>query len=248
MKSVAIYGASGLIGRTLVHNFLKDGYNVISCDLDFDENQSIVPRSGSNTCINVDLNSTLAIKESILRVHEICNGQIRVVNCAYPRAASYGKSFFDLELDEFNETIKLHLGGYFNLMREYVLHSKNSGCGISFVNFASVYGVIAPRFDIYSNTDITNPIEYGAIKSSIIHMTKYVAKIVKGYNFRINSISPGGVLDGQSPIFLEKYKNYCVKKGMLNAIDIYGCVNFLVSEQSSFITGQNIIVDDGFSL
>lgn len=248
MGNVAIYGASGLIGKTLVNNFLSDGFNVISCDIDIEERESEKFGLGSSTFIKVDLNCAEEIKKSILRIDEICNGEISVINCAYPRAVSYGKQFFELDLEEFNETIKLHLGAYFNLMKEFAIHSKVTGCRVSFLNFASVYGVIPPRFEIYSNTEMVNPIEYGALKSSIIHMTKYVSKIMKGYNFKINSVSPGGILDRQDSAFLEKYKNYCSMKGMLDAVDIYGCVKFLATDQSNFITGQNIIIDDGFSL
>ena len=58
----------------------------------------------------------------------------------------------------------------------------------------------------------------------------------------------GGILDQQPELFLERYRSSCNSKGMLDAQDVVGALMFLLSEQSTFITGQNIIVDDGWSL
>ncbi len=95
---------------------------------------------------------------------------------------------------------------------------------------------------------MTTPVEYAVIKSGLIHLTKYLAKYYKGYNIRINCISPGGILDKQPESFLNNYKTYCCNKGMLDKEDIIGTVLFLVSDLSKFINGQNIVIDDGFTL
>ena len=79
-------------------------------------------------------------------------------------------------------------------------------------------------------------------------MTRYLARYVKGRNIRINCVSPGGVLDNQPEEFLEKYNEFCLNKGMLNADDIVGTVVFLLSDNSRYMNGQNIVIDDGFSL
>ena len=77
------------------------------------------------------------------------------------------------------------------------------------INIASIYGVIAPRFEIYSGTKITTPVEYAAIKSALIHLTKYMAKYFRGKNIRVNSISPGEILDQQPEAFLDAYQDSC---------------------------------------
>ena len=113
---------------------------------------------------------------------------------------------------------------------------------------SSIYGVIPPRFQIYEGTSMDLPIEYALIKASLVHLTKYVAKICQNKNIRINSISPGGILDNQDPYFLKKYNSFCSSKGMLNKEDLNGTLLFLLSDSSRYINGQNIIVDDGFTL
>ena len=93
-----------------------------------------------------------------------------------------------------------------------------------------------------------SPIEYSAIKSGIIAISRWLAKRYRQQNIRINCVSLGGILDQQPESFLERYQASCNSKGMLDAQDIVGAILFLLSEQSSFITGQNIVVDDGWSL
>ena len=67
-------------------------------------------------------------------------------------------------------------------------------------------------------------------------------------NIRVNAISPGGIFDNQPTPFLEAYKNKCITKGMLDKSDLKGSLIYLLSDMSKFVNGQNIIVDDGFSL
>ena len=95
---------------------------------------------------------------------------------------------------------------------------------------------------------MTVPVEYAAIKSGMLHLTKYMAKYLKGKNIRVNAISPGGILDSQPKEFLSEYNKQCSTKGMLDSNDLNGTLIFLLSDMSSYINGQNIIVDDGFSL
>ncbi len=100
----------------------------------------------------------------------------------------------------------------------------------------------------YDNTPMTMPVEYAAIKSGLIHLTKYMAKYFKGMNIKVNALSPGGILDKQPESFLEKYKEKCLNKGMLENSDLKGTLVYLLSDMSKYVNGQNIVVDDGFSL
>jgi len=95
---------------------------------------------------------------------------------------------------------------------------------------------------------MVSPIEYSAIKAGIISITQYLAKYYKDNNIRINSISPGGILASQPEEFLEKYRENCASKGMLDAEDLIGTVVYLISDMSKYLNGQNIIVDDGWVL
>ena len=95
---------------------------------------------------------------------------------------------------------------------------------------------------------MSSPIEYSAAKAGIINMTKYLAKFCKGKKIRVNCISPGGILDSQPISFVKKYRDSCMSKGLLSSHDLNGVVEFLVSDKSKFMNGQNLIIDDGWTL
>jgi NAD(P)-dependent dehydrogenase (short-subunit alcohol dehydrogenase family) len=109
---------------------------------------------------------------------------------------------------------------------------------------------MAPRFDVYAGTSMTMPVEYAAIKAGLEHMTRYVNAYMKGHcaQFRANCVSPGGILAGQDQQFLNRYGEHCLAKGMLDSKDITGTIMFLLSDNARHVVGQNIIVDDGFSI
>ena len=95
---------------------------------------------------------------------------------------------------------------------------------------------------------MVSPIEYTAIKAGVIAMVGYLAKYTKGENIRVNCVSPGGIKTDQPDSFVEKYRSDCSSKGMLDSEDITGALTFLLSDYSNYVNGQNIVVDDGWSL
>ena len=105
-----------------------------------------------------------------------------------------------------------------------------------------------PRFETYDGLGMTTPVAYSCIKSALISLSSYATKYLKDENIRINVVSPSGIFDNQSEIFVKRYKQHCLNKGMLDASDLNGVVDFLLSNNSKYINGQNIIIDDGFTL
>ena len=115
--------------------------------------------------------------------------------------------------------------------------------------FSSIQGIRSPKFNHYHNLNMSSPIEYSAIKSGIISVSQYLAKYYKNKNIRINCISPGGIRDTKHPkLFIKRYKDSCNSKGLLDGSDLSGLVLFLLSNQSKYINGQNLVIDDGWSL
>ena len=166
-----------------------------------------------------------------------------LVNNAYPRNKNYARHFFDVEYSDFVENIGLNLGGYFITSQQFAKYSQKQGYG-NIINISSIYGVIAPRFEIYDGTPMTTPVEYAAIKSGLIHLTKYMTKYFKGMNIKVNTLSPGGILDAQPESFLNNYKKYCSNKGMLNKEDMTGTLIYLLSDMSKYTNGRDIVDDE----
>lgn len=248
-KIVVVTGGAGLLGKTFCQEIVNNGGVAVVAEYDIAiaqklctslQNDNIVPAQ-----INItDKDSIIALINNISQKY----GKIdALVNSAYPRNKNYGKHFFEVTYDDFCENIGMNLGGYFLTSQFFAKYFYEQGYG-NIINLASIYGVIAPRFEIYDNTPMTMPVEYAAIKSGLIHLSKYMAKYFKGKNIRVNTISLGGIEDKQPEAFLKAYKEFCLNKGMLNAKDIAGTLIYLLSDLSKFVNGQNIVVDDGFTL
>ena len=169
------------------------------------------------------------------------------VNSAYPRTANWGAPFETLKIEDIQENLKLQLGGAILLSQRMMKYFVSQGHG-NFVHISSIQGIAAPKFEHYEGTSMTSPIEYSAVKSGIISMTRWLAKFYKNKNIRVNCVCPGGILDQQPVSFLEKYRASCTSKGMLDPVDVTGAVLFLLSESSKYINGQNIVIDDGWTL
>jgi post-translational flagellin modification protein A len=195
----------------------------------------------------IDITDTNSIQKLITSISEKFGKIDALINSAYPRNKNYGKHFFEVTYNDFCENVGMNLGGYFLTSQQFAKYFEKQGYG-NIINLGSIYGVIAPRFEVYNNTPMTMPVEYATIKSGLIHLTKYMAKYFKGKNIRVNTISLGGIEDKQPESFLRGYKEFCLNKGMLDAKDISGTVLYLLSDLSEFVNGQNIVVDDGFTL
>jgi NAD(P)-dependent dehydrogenase (short-subunit alcohol dehydrogenase family) len=252
-KVIIVTGGAGLIGQAFVKAIVENGGIAVIADI----NETLGERVKADLVktlqtdridfIKLDITS----KESVVDCVNILHGKYgkidALVNNAYPRNKHYGRDFFDVTYDDFVENVGLNLGGYFTTSQQVAHYFQEQGHG-TIVNIASIYGVVAPKFEVYNHTPMTMPVEYAAIKSGLIHLTKYMAKYFKGQNIRVNTLSPGGIFDNQNETFLKQYKEVCLNKGMLDKSDLEGTLVYLLSDMSQYVNGQNIVVDDGFSL
>jgi NAD(P)-dependent dehydrogenase (short-subunit alcohol dehydrogenase family) len=251
---IVVTGGSGLIGAQFVRAIADAGAVAIIADIDEARGKLVSDNlrdeaSGRKVeCLAMDITSADSIDGLIATLMDRHGRIDGVVNNAYPRNANYGRKLEDVTYDDFVANLGMHVGGYFLTSQRFLVPFRKSGRGGSIVNMGSIYGVIAPRFDVYQDTTMTMPVEYAAIKSAVIHMTRYFAQYAKGQGIRVNCISPGGVLDSQPTTFLEAYRAYAGDKGMLSASDLEGALLFLLSGASRYVNGQNIVVDDGWSL
>ncbi|MGI1677494.1 MAG: SDR family oxidoreductase [Cellvibrionaceae bacterium] len=249
-KTILVLGAAGLLGSQVVKMLAENGANIIAADL----------------CLKTlkknlkDIGIKISKKNILLSELDVTNEQemrmffdddrllAGAVNCSYPRNTKYGSHFFDVSQESFNENIGLQLGSTFLFNQLCAYQFVKYRRPLSVVNISSIYGSISPDFHIYEETEMTMPIEYAAVKSAIIHLVKYISTYIQDSEFRVNCVSPGGLLDNQPPVFLERYRKKTRGKGMLSPDDIIGAIVFLLSDNSQYITGQNLIVDDGFHL
>ena len=253
-KTIIITGGAGLIGSAFSRVCAKSNANVVVLDIDEKRGNELIKTLQKETnnyniifqkCNITDIGDI----QNIINITLDKFGKIdALVNNAYPRNSNYGRIFEDVEFNDFCENVNMHLGGYFLITQQVVKVMIKQKYG-NIVNMASIYGFAAPRFEIYDGAKMTVPVEYAAIKGAIINLTKYLASYLGKYNIRVNAISPGGVYDKQNENFTEAYCKKVVQGNrMANVDDLTDVLVFLLSDGLKYITGQNLIVDGGWSL
>ena len=251
-KVIIVTGGAGYLGRSFVQAIVEQGAIAVIADLDIvaanQLSQKIeIDYPGRISAASLDITDKESICSLIANTKKKYGRIDAVVNNAYPRNANYGNKLGYVTYTDFCGNTSMHLGGYFLIAQQFALFFRIEGGG-TIVNMSSIYGTMVPRFGVYDGTEMTMPVEYAAIKSSIVQLTRYFAQYFKGESIRVNCLSPGGILDNQPEDFLKAYNSYCNEKGMLDPVDIAGPLIFLLSDASKYVTAQNLIVDDGYSI
>ena len=249
-KVIVVFGGLGKIGSKLCKSIIANQGTVIIADIySQKESFSTIRRISRKNISYIKCNITSEkniqnlIKKSILRFKKIDS----VVNCSYPPLLGKLDRIEKIKSINIKNNLFNHIGGTIIFSKTFSKFFLKQGYG-NLVHLSSIQGISSPKFSHYTGSKMHSPIEYTAIKSSIISITKYLAKYYKGKNIRVNCVSPGGILDNQPKNFLKKYKMSCTSKGILDPQDITGTLIFLISDDSKYINGQNIVVDDGWSL
>ena len=241
-KNILLLGGSGLIGNSLAQGLKDEGYNVIIFDLK-------KPKKISKNIIFIktDLRNEKIFDKNLKKIFFKFKSIDSVVNCFYIKDKDWGLSFEKLKFNNLKKNLIYQLGIPILTSQKIIKFFLKQKYG-NLILFSSIFGLQSPKFETYKNTKINCPIEYATSKAGIISMTKYLAKLFGSKKIRVNCISPGGISDNQSKLFKNKYKKNCLTKGLLDPQDLVGTVKFLISKSSKYINGQNIIIDDGWSL
>ena len=248
-KKILVLGGAGRIGKAVSISIFESGGIPLIFDIDFNLLKKIYSNFKSDKLylFKGDISNIESIKMIIKDASNISQKIDGAVYCAYPKSNGWGNNIENLNENNLKEDLYMQLGAPILFAKEILKYFSKNGGG-NLINLSSIQGICAPKFEHYKDTDMTSPIEYSAMKSGIILITKWLAKYYKNRNIRINCVSPGGILDCQDEIFIEKYRESCTNKGLLDAKDIASTVNFLLSDYSYAINGQNIVIDDGWSL
>lgn len=250
-KVIVITGGAGLLGQSFCETIAENHGIPIVADIDHSTAVNVATRLQAGGCradaAELDIINRKSIDKLITDLR-LKYGRIdSVVNNAYPRNPNFRKHLEEVEYVDFCENVNLHLGGYFLVAQRFAIAFRNHGGG-NIVNLSSIYGMSAPRFEIYAGTKMTMPVEYAAIKAGVNHLTRYFAQYYKRDGVRCNALAPGGVRDKQHESFMKNYDSMCGNRGMLETEDLEGALLFLLGDASRYMTGQVLVVDDGWSL
>jgi NAD(P)-dependent dehydrogenase (short-subunit alcohol dehydrogenase family) len=238
-KVIIVTGGGGLLGKEFIKNLKSKGAIAINADIniktDYEKNN-----------LYVDITSEDSIVEAIKNIISAYGKIDGLVNNAYPRTKDWGCRFEDTTYESWTKNVNMQMNTTFLFIQKIMPELlKNKG---SIVNIASIYGVVGNDFMLYENTNLHTAAPYSAIKGGIINFTKYLASYFGRKGVRINCVSPGGVFDNQDPIFVSNYEKKVPMGRMANPDDISPSVSFLLSDDAKYITGQNLIVDGGWTI
>ena len=247
-KVYVILGANGKIGFSLANFLLNNNCNLILGDINFGKYKKLPNKlSKKILMVKTDITNKKDLKKIIDKGIKNFSKIDGCVNCAYPKSKGFRNSFETLQFKDLKEDLSAQLGGAILIAQQFIKLFLKQGYG-NLILFSSIQGVATPKFEHYTGTEMNSPIEYSAIKSGIISITKYLAKYFKQNNIRVNCISPGGIKNNQNKKFINKYKQSCNSKGLLDPEDLNEAISFVLNEKSKYINGQNIIIDDGWTL
>ncbi|MBM3349480.1 MAG: SDR family oxidoreductase [Betaproteobacteria bacterium] len=251
-KRVLLLGACGVLGRAHARALVEHEAQLIVAD-----------RPGSTVLddakalgipgIEVDIAQEFAIINGIARAAELFGGlDGAIFNAAVTSeglVAGGGNAFpafEDYPLALWQKAIDINLTGAFLFAREVGKVLKDAKRG-SLINIASIYGVVGPDHSIYDGQLLRSFPAYSASKAGIIGLTRWLATWWAKDGIRVNCVSPGGVYNGHDERFTTAYGNRTPMGRMAKREEITGILIYLLSDSSSYCTGQNLIIDGGFT-
>lgn len=259
-KNVIVTGGAGILGSHFCSGLADAGANVAVVDINLVAAQQLAHTITKQYNVKAAaFECNVASELSVKKMVESVLKEFGEINILHNNAA--GKSndldaffadFEDYELNQWKEIMGTNLDGMFLVAKHVGKVMKEQQKGGSIIQTSSIYGVMAPDQRIYEGSyyldrQINSPAIYSASKAGVIGLTKYLATYWAKDGIRVNAITPGGVESGQNDIFKKNYGNRIPLGRMSQPEEMVGALIYLASDASSYVTGQNIIVDGGLN-
>jgi gluconate 5-dehydrogenase len=247
-KVIIITGSTGYLGSKMVKHLSKSGAIVIVLSTNIDKALKLCAklRISKKQAFEIDLSDVSSIKKTIKDIYNIFKRIDVLVNNGY---FGVSKSFNNYTKEDWNVSLDGTIISLDAIVKYVVPYMKNNSQS-RIINISSMYGIVSPNPDIYSSEDMINPVSYGVGKAGIIQYTKYSAMMLAKYNITVNTISYGP-FPNINLVKDKKFLKKLAKKTMLNRIgkpkEVTSAIYFLSLDESSYITGQNIVVDGGWT-
>ena len=259
-KVILVTGAAGLLGSEFVKSLLHQKGTVIALDSNLSGLKKLKNKISKNF-INPKFyfykcNITKE-KEMKNLIKKIANKHKRIdvlINNAGSKSSSL-KNFYEkmenYKMKTWREVMSVNLDSVFllsQIVSKYMIKNKSG----SIIQIGSIQGILGNDGRIYKGSKlfgrtISSPAVYSASKAAVIGLSQYLATYLAKYNIRVNSVSPGGVENNHNKTFIKKYSYKVPMSRMADKKEVASVILFLSSKESSYITGQNIVVDGGYS-
>jgi NAD(P)-dependent dehydrogenase (short-subunit alcohol dehydrogenase family) len=252
-RTAVVTGACGYVGRSISRTLSSLGASLLLLDLAGEDGprlaRGIVADGGAATFIPVDLSSSQSISAAVAQIQQAT----RAVDVLVNNAAMVGSSVEDGYVAPFDEqsdaafglALTVNLTAPFSLTRG-LLPMLQESTSASVINIASIYGLVGPVQSLYEGTNMHQAAAYAASKGGLIQLTRYLSTTLAP-QVRVNAIAPGGIERGQDGRFVERYLQRTPMGRMAKESDLEGVVAWLSGDASSYVTGQVVAVDGGWT-
>lgn len=262
-RVAVVTGGVGLLGAEFCRTLAEAGAAVVVVDLNESASQAVSDSLTSSGYKALAVPTDITQPDSVnALVHKTITtfGRLDIlVNSAAldpkfdPDAVNKGitpGAFEDYPLDLWNSALNVNLTGMFLMtqacVKPMIEHDKKG----SIINICSTYGLNGPDQRIYVREGkrvAFKPVYYTVTKAGVMGFTKYLAAYYAGTNIRVNALTPGGVFNNHEEYFVKNYSAKTIIGRMANKDEMNGALLFLASDASSYMTGNNVIVDGGWT-
>ena len=237
-RNIIVTGGNGLLGRELCKDIINKGGRALNFDIEHTDLKE--------TNFICDITNPVSISNALKQAEDRFGAIHGLVNNAYPRTKDWGAEFEEMSYNSLRTNVEWQMNSYL-VFCKIIIPSLRKIEGGAVVNMTSIYGVVGNDFSIYEGTGMEPPFAYSAIKGGIINATRFLASKYGKEGLRFNCVSPGGIFDHQPQAFVDAYVKKVPMKRMGVPDDIAPAVSFLLSDQAKYITGQNLVVDGGWT-
>lgn len=196
--------------------------------------------------ISIDVgsrNDVIRLKDETLKKFGRIDG---LVNCHQNKTAKFFAKFEEYTDDNWDAVIETNLKGTYLTCQIIGGYMAEKGSG-SIINMPSTYSVVAPNQNLYHGTSLGCPAAYSASKGGVMALSQYLATYWADKGVRVNQITPHGVWNNHEDKFEENFSRFSPLKRMSYNHEVAGAAVFLLSDASSYVTGDNIRVDGGWT-